>query len=351
MSGSIKRVLSATLVTVGGIIGAGFASGREIYVFFKGENRAFLAGVSVFFAMLVFSLSVYTFGRKRKVSSMRDFSAALLGKRAYFFDVAFGFCFYIVIAAMLSATDELFSFCGVRFPLFSLISVLITGFFVARGIKGVTQLSCVLTPILVLFIVAITLGFKGKAAESAKAQNAVITGVNATMYVAMNFCLSAVVMAEWGGKMTKRECLASSLLTSTVIALLVAFFIKAMSCGDFAAIPIPLVVMTEGRGRLLAAFSIITLYFAILTTLLSSSLPLFSWYKTRRKGAILPLVATFLPAFLLSGFGFVKILSSLYPIQSVIGLIALILIISDSVLPAFQGVKRGNTPPLRGREE
>lgn len=351
MSGSIKRVLSATLVTVGGIIGAGFASGREIYVFFNGENRAFLVGLFVFFAMLVFSLSVYTFGRKRKIFSTEDFSTALLGKRAYISVVAFGFCFYIVTAAMLSATDELFSFCGVNFPLFSLISVIITGFFVAHGIKGVTQLSCVLTPILVVFIVVITLMYNGGAAESAKARNAVITGVNATMYVAMNFCLSGVVMAEWGGKMTKRECLISSVLTSALIALLVAFFIIALQKGSFASIPIPLVEMSKGRGKLFSALSGITLYFAILTTLLSSSYPIFSWYKTKQKGEILPFILTFLPAFLLSRFGFIKILSSLYPIQSVIGLTALILIISDSVSPAVPRGKRGNTPPLRGRGE
>ncbi len=339
MSKKVFGFLSSSFVAIGGIIGAGFASGREIYTFFEGENRAVVVGAWVFVLMLVFSLTVSFFGKERGVSSMREFSRGLLPKMPIVFDIAFLFCLYIVLSAMLSAIDELFSFVGIDFPIFSTISIISVMFFVTRGIKGVKQANFVLTPILIISIAAITASFNG----TYYPENAIHTkiGINSFLYVSMNFCLAAEVMAECGKDMTKKECVISSLATSFVIAVLVALFIRVLSKGNFKTVAIPLLDMVEDNMAL-RILATITLYFAIMTTILSSCLPVYSFWKETQKGAVLPLVATVLPPFCISKLGFIKILSSLYPLQSYIGIAAILSMLIGTLLPAFREAKRGN---------
>ena len=327
--------VSASLVAIGGVIGAGFASGREIYTFFRGEKRGILVGAAVFAIMFVFSLAVYFFGRENDVDSMNTFSESLSKKGSPIITSAYMFCFYVVIAAMLSGIDELFSFSGVSFPIFSIASFFICAAFFVNGIKGIERANFVLTPVLIILLVVITSGFCGEK-SAAENPDVVVTGVNGLMYVSMNFCLSSVVMAESGKSMTKRQAVFAALLTSAVIGILVGLFIEALSKGDFADVAIPITSMTN--GRVLWIFAIITLYFSIITTLLASCLPVYSFWQSRQKGKILPLALVFAPSFLLSRFGFIKILSSFYPIQSVVGMIALVLMLSKLKRPRVSTV-------------
>lgn len=331
--------ITSSFIAIGGVIGAGFASGREIYTFFGGKASATVIGITIFAVMFVFTLSAMLFGNKRKISSMNGFAIGLLGKRSYIVNVAFLFCFYVVMSAMLSGTEELFSFVGIKFPLFSVITVIITALFIVRGIKGLNEANLILTPFLIAFIIYITSTFHGETALIGKT-DIWKTCYNGLMYVAMNFCLSSEVLSECGSFLTKKQCVISSLITSFVIAIMVSLFINALSKGDFELVAIPLIKMTDGKGNALKIIAIMTLFFAILTTLLSSSFPVYSLWKERTKGKIFPLLLTFLPPLFLSRLGFIKILSAFYPIESYIGIFALISIVSGTLLPAFPKGKR-----------
>lgn len=77
----MKEVFKATLVIIGTIIGAGFASGQEIYLFFGKYGN--VGKVSMIFSCMLSAFIIYKtmdFVRKEKIDSYQDFLDKLLNR-------------------------------------------------------------------------------------------------------------------------------------------------------------------------------------------------------------------------------------------------------------------------------
>ena len=78
---SMKNILKATFAIIGTVIGAGFASGQEVYLFFGKYGNIGIAGLFLscaFFALVIFK--TMQFVTKEKISNYQEFLNKLLNR-------------------------------------------------------------------------------------------------------------------------------------------------------------------------------------------------------------------------------------------------------------------------------
>lgn len=328
---SVIKCLSVAFLTIGTVIGAGFASGRELWTFFNKDSKiSILVGIFCGILFFLYSYMFFLLGEKVKIDDFSKLSKRLSPKFSFVFNIGFTFCYIVVISSMMSGIDSLFSgVLSINFPLFSILSFALSTFFVIKGIRGLKTANAILVPCLIAFILVIcSKNLYGEGVERVD-NHFVLTLVNAILYVSMNMLLASVVLIQAGGVMNKRERISSALISSVIISFLIVFILMALSKKDYSEIPLPLIEMSKNMNKVFFYISATTLYLGIFTTLLSAYLPLYQILESKIRKPWISIAIILVFSLLISRLGFIKIVAAFYPIQSVLGLILAIMIIAN----------------------
>ena len=313
-STGLKKVLGATSVIVGTVIGAGYISGREIAEFFLTGDLAVSALCSFLLVLpaLYFLLTNKLFekGALKNVSEIFIFAGNL-----------------VMLGGMLSAADEvfssLFSFFS-KIPLISIATLVFCALTVKKGINGIEKVNNVLVPFMLL-ITLVLMTFEGGFTYIPVFE---IRPLKIISYAGLNLFMSSSVFKKTGETLNKRQAFFASVLSATILFGLV--FLIGLSLSGEAKLktePIPLLEkLSFSRGSRFI-FTIV-LYFGIVTTLLSENLAVFECVNKTIKSEKLRKTIKILicvTAFSLSRIGFYNIVSTLYPAVGIIGAIFILL--------------------------
>lgn len=326
---SVIKICMGSFVIIGTVIGAGFASGREILVFFARDVKfigiLFLALLACFFALTYYFMSV---GKNRKINCLKDLIVVGNDK---FKNVASGILamtYLISTASMLAGMDEIGkSAIALNIPLLSIFSFLVATLFVVKGVGGLKLANSILVPSILAFIVGISIfHLQGKLNIVFENQNSIaVTVANAIAYALMNVLLASIVMAKIGEEMTKPQIKITALISSAVIAVVVAMFLLAMSNGqDLSRVPMPIMALAKQISSGFSAVSSVVIYFGIFTTLIASYYSLYEYVQSYLKSKIASVIVCFCLSFSLSRLGFAKIVAIFYPIESLLALFLLL---------------------------
>lgn len=313
-SAGLKKVLGATSVIVGTVIGAGYISGREIAEFFLTGDLAVsvLCSFLLVLPTLYFLLTNKLFekGALKNVSEIFIFAGNL-----------------VMLGGMLSAADEVFSSFSSFFskiPLISISTLIFCALTVKKGINGIEKVNNVLVPFM-LIITLVLMTFEGGFTYIPAFE---IRPLKIISYAGLNLFMSSSVFKKTGETLNKRQAFFASILSATILFGLV--FLIGLSLSGEAKLktePIPLLKkLSFSRGSRFI-FTIV-LYFGIVTTLLSENLAVFECANKTIKSEKLRKTTKFLicvTAFLLSRIGFYNIVSTLYPAVGIIGAIFILL--------------------------
>lgn len=140
---------------LGAIIGVGFASGKEIYVFFLSFGQASLIGLVAFALLYVYLFLVIQYiNHKLEIKSYSEFNARMFGKLCKFTNIIMLINFSITSAGMLAGADYLFqTFLGIGYKIPSLILSIITFFVLLGGIGKIKLIANWIIPIMLAVIV------------------------------------------------------------------------------------------------------------------------------------------------------------------------------------------------------
>ncbi len=331
-SKSVITGIKTGLLFVGTIIGAGFASGREILAFFAGSTLSMVlavpaAGVLFYLVGLIF----FNLGRRVSTGKMFEVSGVLLKRYAGVFNFFLAFSYLILFAAMLAGADALFKeSLGYRggFPFLSLLMLAAAIFVTRKGLKGLLNVNSVLVPIVVAFIIAACAlslsapaGTASRAWEEIGSKGVIHSLFNATLYVAMNMLLSSPILISSGRDMTLRQAKAASFTAAAIITALLTLMLATMrlNYSELEGAEMPMVALAVKSMPLLGALSAIVLSFAIFTTLISTVYPLKEYMTGFFKSEAALYAFLSVTAFLFSRMGFSYIITYIYPIQGIIG--------------------------------
>lgn len=324
--------IKTALLFVGTIIGAGFASGREILAFFAGSTLSMALSVLAAGALFYFTgLLFFNLGRRVKTGRMFEVTGVLLKKYGAAFNFFLAFCYLILFAAMLAGADALFRESlgyGGRFPFLSLPMLGAAIYVTRKGLKGLLNVNSVLVPIVVAFIIAACAlslsALRGSASDSwelISSKGVIHSLFNATLYVAMNMLLSSPIIISSGREMTVRQAKVASGTAAAIITALLALMLTAMrlNYSEIQGMEMPMVALAAKSMPLLGALSALVLSFAIFTTLISSLYPLREYMAGFFKNEVALYAFLSVTAFLFSRMGSSYIITYIYPIQGIIG--------------------------------
>lgn len=301
------------MLIIGTVIGSGFASGKEIAVFFS--RFGVFSYIFIPFAFLLF-FGVFFWILSHGESGIQKISSSKL-----FLSL------YVIVSLVFTSS----MFAGTKATILTnnyIIDVLLLVFLIVicvyvakRGLFVLTNINAYLIPFTILILIICLIKNHGEilSFENGSFFSGFLFSI---LYVIMNISTSSLLMGQIGKSMTKKSILIVSFFAALVLAILL-FFINftLLSNPESLNYSMPLLEMSQGYVYILMR---LVIFIGCLTTLLSL---VYTTSQSLKKlgicGVFNILVSVFLP-FLASFLGFGKIVSILYPIVSVLGVVLVI---------------------------
>ncbi len=334
----MRKVLPSVFLIVGTIIGAGFASGREISSFF-----AKFGVYSLFFLPILFIIFYFVFkmllsiGKDKKFDSLKQLNA--FTKNSIFMNILISATFIVFTSAMFSGVIEILSYNFTNVPsvVFYIILPIICYIVLKFGFGGLVKLNLILVPILILSILTLcifaTFNPVTDVVFTPASSRAYELPISIILYAMGNLLLSYYIIVKAGRDLDEKRIKTISFLSSFIICFVIFISIVCLIKNGSAVIDVsmPFVALSYRMGELFNIFFLIMVLMAILTTLFSGlytscmSLP-FKKYN---------IIFTIVSVEILSLLGFKHIVDYIYPIIGVIG-ISVILRLAFSYKSSFK---------------
>lgn len=329
--GSGMMILKIACTYIGAVIGAGFASGQEIFQFFVKYGPTGVYGLMM--AGMLFILGgvvILHLAERMGVSSYYEAFYKVLGKRAGFvIDLLYILFTTGSISVMLAGSGSIFQEAlGVRYALGVLITLAVVMVTVSRGVGGVLLLNTLLIPFLVVIMLYTSVSQLNASAMGSYSFTGEIGGMpwymNGLIYVAFNLFLSMALMMRIGAEVKERKILSGGGMVGGGV-LMIILLMMGMTLYRFADqicfVELPMLTIAGYSGRTLYYLYTIGLWVAMITTAVANvyafiqrAMPLLglNYYP-----AAMLTVVVVLP---LTRFGFANLVAYMYPIFGVISL-------------------------------
>lgn len=336
----MKNCIKIALVIIGALIGAGFASGQEIYLFFFSYGKKGILGIivsSILLGIIIYKTIVII--KEKQITTYKEFLKNIIQEKNRkekileiintIINTFILITFYIMIAGFggyLAETIEIPQIIG------SSILAIICIIIMSKETKGIVKVSEAIVPILILFIIIIgiyTLSStniinKINEMKIVKGSNWLVSGV---IYASYNSILLIPVLISINKIITKKEISKTAIIiTLTTFILATSIFVSMLKIDvniRNLEMPVSYVINTQ-LPKLKIAYGIV-----ILTSILTTAISLIAGLmqnvkKQNNKKIILYLIC--ISSIPISQIGFSALIQLLYPIFGYIGILQIILI-------------------------
>ena len=331
-------IFTFVMTILAGIIGAGFASGKEIVEFFgKAGYWAIpflvIAGGLFFCCFYIFSW----IGKIVKPKSISDLTSAVFGRAGMFVDFGFILSSFITLSSMLAGCDSIGTLVfgsGYNFCYISIITAIAVAVIVAIGLKFIYKITDFIMPVMLgmILIVLILHLFTQTPQEVSPERinfNFFSVFIYSILYVSMNSFYNIFIIAKSSEYMDKKQIgKASTIASSILFVLILLVFISILRGGDFVFMSdMPMINIASGLGSPIGIIYSIVLWLAIFTTICISAYTIVGWLGRAIKNKFMCSVIVLSLGFIFSRFGFANIVKIFYPIEGIFGLFFIIYLV------------------------
>ena len=342
----MKNCIKIALVIIGALIGAGFASGQEIYLFFFSYGKRGIFGIAV--SAILLGIIIYKtmiIIKKNKITTYKEFLLSIVPEKwrkekvleiiNIIINIFILTTFYIMIAGFggyLAETIKIPQIIG------SSILAIMCVIIMSKETKGIVKVSEIIVPILIVFIVVIGVYtvISTNVANKIEQMN-IINGsswlVSGVLYASYNTILLIPVLISVNNIIDRREVSKTSIVITFMIFLLATAVFVSMLKIDVnikrIEMPVSYVISTQ-LSKLKVLYGIVILT-SILTTAISLIAGLMQNVKEKSNKKIM-LCLICISSIFISQIGFSALINFLYPIFGYIGIIQILLIAIFSIL-------------------
>lgn len=342
----MKNCIKIALVIIGALIGAGFASGQEIYLFFFSYGKRGIFGIAV--SAILLGIIIYKtmiIIKKNKITTYKEFLLSIVPEKwrkekvleiiNIIINIFILITFYIMIAGFggyLAETIKIPQIIG------SSILAIMCVIIMSKETKGIVKVSEIIVPILIVFIVVIGVYtvISTNVANKIEQMN-IINGsswlVSGVLYASYNTILLIPVLISVNNIIDRREVSKTSIVITFMIFLLATAVFVSMLKIDVnikrIEMPVSYVISTQ-LSKLKVLYGIVILT-SILTTAISLLAGLMQNVKEKSNKKIM-LCLICISSIFISQIGFSALINFLYPIFGYIGIIQILLIAIFSIL-------------------
>lgn len=334
----IRGSLKITLGFAGMVVGAGFSSGQEILQFFTNFGTMGIIGAvlcTVLFVFLGREICASSFALK--TTSYKALAQHFCGRYlGWLVDILLTVILFAIFTVMIAGGGSLLNqYLGLPSPygglLITLLTLSLTGLSVRRLIIAVGAL----VPLLLVLVVVISIyALQHQSSNYASLEVFALAQTNrsashwlisAALYVSYNLATAAPFLMIMGGQAATRQ---TALLGSTFGALLLGVLILLIwvalftQLGIIGIFPIPMLALAQMMSPTMGILMIVAILGMIVSTALACLYPLLTRHAmpgTPRFRWIAGLAS--LLGLIMSSQGFVPLLSFIYPVLGVLGMV------------------------------
>lgn len=325
----MKKGIDIGLIYAGVVIGAGFASGRELWRFFGRFGSYGILGLAVAF-LLYLALGYAMFFVIGEEGIKNGFSAFLRSKTITFIN----FCFmFVLLSAMIAAAGSMgMNIFGVRRWLGGLVFCVFIYICISKGEKGLLSINGVMTPLIIILGVVCGLmlcspseGIRAEAKGSIS--HAVVSGA---VYVSYNILSLPWVMLPFKRDLSRRSVRLAAAFSGSFFMLIlgVCLFSPVVvyyNLTDNADLPVLGIIGARAGGIPYGIYAAV-LFLAVFTTAVGNYFGL-----CKMSGGRSMEIPTLLAAYLCSLQGFGGIIDTIYPAFGILGLLNIGLIVYNYI--------------------
>lgn len=341
-------ILKVACIYTTTIIGAGFASGQEIVQFFSLFREEGFYGI--IFAGVLFSLiGCIVLGKvyDDRIGSYEELIFPMLGWfLGVVVEILVSMFMLMLYCVMVAGTSSIISDrFGIQFQYAVLLISLLCMIFILTDIKGIVALSTVTTPLLIAGMLAVgfyIIGSKEVPVFNIGMQVKHLTSnwfFSSLVYVSYNSLMSVVVMCNLLPYLKSRKTgIAGGILGGAMLCIiaLVLNLVMFLFYSDSFTGELPMLDIVKGHSLLLTDVYSTILFVAMLVSAITSGYCLVDRINSRlgyRHAGLTTIIICGL-GIPLSGIGFSRLISTVYPIFGFLGLFLVFAIL-------LQGIKLG----------
>lgn len=328
----MKSFFASFLVIIGTIIGAGFASGREILNFFNiYEKKGF---ISICISSAIFGLAIILVSFVVKKYKIKDYKELISKNKILTFVLPiFSFtCFSIMISGVGAFFEE---YLNINFWLGSGIATSICYTIFLHDFKGIEVINIFLVPIILIGIfilgfynyekIGITLELKSFYISSSFTGNFVVSAI---LYASYNLLILVPILVNFEKyNLSNKKILLIGVLTFITLGILIFLIYRVNNkfYPNIMAYELPNMKIASLISKKMQIFYGIVVLCAIFTTAISAG---FSFLKMKHKenyekNAFIMCVV----AFLCAKLGFSNMINICFPLFGYLGIFQIILIL------------------------
>ena len=325
----MRKSLNIAFVYIGLVIGAGFASGREIFEYFNLSSRTDFTGI--IFAALGFALLAYItmdLSHRLSAASFDEFiekTAPRLAGPIKLFMLGFMFCGFFV---MMSACGVLFEETFSLSPKWGSIALAAVCFVIfSFDVKGLVTVNVILVPVMIagmLFLSLSSIVFGSSpvfASFDAFKHNFIVSAV---CYVSYNTITAGAVLVPLAANTEKRDLFRSVVFAGVTLGALIFFVWSALNIyydGIYAS-ELPTMTLAEIYGSVGTFAYTAVMFMALCTTAVSHGFGILSKFRlTGFCDRMLAAALLCLAALPFARLGFSGLVANLYSVFGYIGLL------------------------------
>ena len=308
---------------LGAVIGVGFASGKEIYVFFFDFGGASLIGLIAFALLYVYLFFVIQhISNKLKINSYDKFNAIMFGRLCKLTNVVMLINFLITSAGMLAGADYLFeTFFSVKYRIPSIVLSVLTIILLIGGINKIKLVANIIIPLMLAVIVINSI--KNITPQNVHMEITTQNGVMAIYYGLLfgvnNFVAAMPMLFET--KLKSKGKFVVILSISLVILLNILMF----ASNNFST-SMPMFELSKNVSPLFYYIYFITLIMALFSTLMICSYNANNIISKGKK-SIFTVLLVVLINMIISNLGYDFIVKYLYVLSGIISGIYVVILI------------------------
>ena len=324
---------------IGTLIGAGFASGQEIYLFFYRYGLNGIIGL-VLCSVLIGIITYKTFLiiHKNKINSYEEFLSKVFKSKTIIkiSNIVINAFLLITFYIMLSGFGAYFE---QRFQINSIIGTFILAIIcflvLIKDIEGVKKVNSICVPILIILV--LTIGVISLKEYSPKQIETTFTFnwiIQAFVYSSYNMILVIPVLVSLGkySKSKKQIRIVSFATAIIVFSLAISIFSVLVSLNvDYSKIQMPAVYVIDNKYFQFSSIYGIVILLSIFSTAISIGI---SFLKniTKNKKSFPQIVAIMcITGVIISNFGFSNLVKILFPLFGYIGIVEMIWILKSKI--------------------
>lgn len=333
----MRNMFKVIFVIIGTMIGAGFASGQEMYLFFFSYGIEGLIGVFISSIIIGVVISkTLQVVNKYKVDTYKDFLTILIkkkGKMAPIINFVINLFILVTFFIMIAGFGAYFEQeLGINSLIGSTILAILTFIIFMTSVKGVVKANELLVPLLIGFLIIIGMinlkdihfGELGNYIIQAKEGSFILSAV---LYSSYNSILLIPVLLTLKDYLKDRKQILSIASISTIIisALSVIVFLLLVRVDvDITKLEMPAVYVVSNSFKILRYVYGFIILGSIFTTTISLGTSFLQNVSRNQKSYTQIAVIMCITSVLVSKIGFSNLVNLLYPFFGYLGLVQIL---------------------------